>query len=78
VSGYVAPPRRERPKPPVLSTKERLFVALWRFKMEVDAMDWSTLAMTEADIAEIRADWAKVVTSLRDGLALAPRREAAE
>jgi hypothetical protein len=60
-------------KPPVLPTKERLFVALWRFKMELDALDWSTLAMSEDDKAEIRADWAKVVTSLREGLARAPR-----
>ena len=56
-------------KPPKISTKTQLFVALWRLRIELDAIDWSALEMTERDVAEARTAWAAIVASVRDGLA---------
>jgi hypothetical protein len=62
----------EKPaKPPVLSTKAMLFVALWRFRIELDGLDWEKLALSEADIAEAKAAWAAIVASVKEGIAKA-------
>jgi hypothetical protein len=56
-------------KPPKISTKAQLFVALWRLRIELDALDWAALEMTERDVADARAAWAAIVASMREGLA---------
>jgi hypothetical protein len=63
--------------PPKLSTKAQLFVALWRLRMDLDGLNWEALAMTAQDIEEAKTAWAAIVESMREGLAQAPKRDAA-
>ena len=60
-------------KPPKISNKTTLLVALWRLRIELDAVDWTNLDLTQRDVEDIKTAWAAIVASVRDGMAARQR-----
>ena len=76
--------RRQRPPPPpplhpidyptvhphdeAVRAKTQLYLAIWRFKKELDLVHFEHLRLDEAERAELRETWRLLISSVRDAV----------